>query len=107
MSLGGLPIHIEIASKEACTNCNVALKFVEDWGEVHGLQDSIVVNAHKAPPADTDPIAYRAYVDSLKARIAPIEHKAFPFVWLNGHFVGGHVQLQRALIRLAREREQA
>lgn len=99
-------IHIEIASKEGCGNCVLALKFVEDWGEVHGLGDSIVVNAHKAPPADTEPVAYRAYVDSLKARIAPAEHKAFPFIWLNGHFIGGHVQLQRALTRLARERNE-
>lgn len=97
-------IHIEVAGKDGCGNCDRALKFVSDWSEINELVDSVVVHYHKAP---TEASSYRAFVDSLKARVWEMNPgetwETFPFIWINGHFVGGYVQLQRALMKMHKD----
>lgn len=93
-----ISVHVEIASKEGCVWCDRAVALVNKWSAQIQHEAMTTMQLVKAPQ---DKAEYAEFVSSLKSRIAPQEHKTFPFVWVNGEFVGGHDALKKKLLDLA------
>lgn len=89
---------IEIASKDGCVWCERAIKLVEDWADLSGKEQHVNVRVSK-PPAEKGTAEYDEFVLAIKARISPNPHASFPFVWVDGEFVGGYQGLKRQLLR--------
>ena len=62
------------------------------------MDEFIAITTSKAP-ADRESEAYKVFIQAVKDRIAPSDHKTFPFVWINGVFVGGFTELKQSLER--------
>ena len=89
------PMLIEIASKDGCVWCERAIKLVHDWSALE--QTEVNLSISKAPT-----VFYAEYVQSIKDSIAPAQQSAFPFVWVDGQFVGGYQGLKKELLKRER-----
>lgn len=92
-----ISVHVEIASKEGCVWCDRAVALVNKWSALNQQEATTTMQLVKAPQ---DKAEYAEFVSSLKSRVAPQEHKTFPFVWVNGEFVGGYDALKKRLFDL-------